>query len=154
MRQREGARVAWAGPERERPMGTEGKVVSAADESCHVRWSDGEITLCSNLDVVPTSRSHDDGFDGSLVSFSVRQTYAKEGAFGVVLGLDSEGHLAQMAAVAEDTVARMTASVRNDPSIAEALSDLDEEETERVVSTLTSVLLSEALEATEDAGGA
>lgn len=154
MRLREGEHVAYAGYERgEGPaIGDPGQVISASDEGCHVAWESGGLTLESYHDVVPSEhqpngQQRQASLDASpfeqrdLISFSARGVYDQTGGVGLINAMAEDGHLSTMAAAAEHAVGYLESKVRDDPSMARVLADLDTDEADAVVALAVRLLV-------------
>lgn len=158
MQFREGERVAYVGPEVDgRRVGDEGQVVSSAGDSQHVVWSTGErqgaFDLVPDHELTPSgtsreaARQHvlDDSLEyGPLLSFSAAKVYEESGGIGLVTALADDGHLANLAGLAEDLLGNLAEQVRGDASVQAALANLDEQDANDLVMLTASVLMREA----------
>lgn len=151
---REGQRVSYVGDGGDGlAIGDRGKVVSSEGETCHVLWTTGsragQILFHRDYDLVVSAQgqrnlSDLDDFAAPLVSFSVRDTHDRYGNSGLLNALNEDGHLAAFARLAEDAIQAVASGVREDPSIQEVLSQLDDEDGDEFVMFATLTLLRDA----------
>lgn len=151
---RESAQVAYVGDgDQGLGIGDRGRVIAASGSASHVLWSSGSRTgallLVDNDDLVEMSRTQasltaDSLSDGRLVAVAVRDTYDAFGAPGLLNALNEEGHLASFSAYAEEAMEAVSAKIRQDPSMVEALACLEPEEQDSFVAFTTAVLLRDA----------
>lgn len=145
---REGSKVSYVGESAVRAVGDLGKVLSAAGDSSHVLWANGQITLESDADLVTTKRTaaeaDHDVLGGSLVHIAVRDTFDASGPVGLLDALNEDGHLATFTAYAEDAMQAVAASIRTDPSMHEVLAHLESEEQAALINLATATLLRDA----------
>jgi hypothetical protein len=154
---KEGARVAYIGepPEKGFAVGDEGRIIAMAGSGAHVQWASGEhsgeISITRLDDLTPIkrqARSFADT-DGLLVTVAVRDEYINGGASGLLNALNDEGHMANWSQYAEDALQLVATRIRQDPSMAEVVAQLDDEEAEEVIATATLVLLRDAFSVSE-----
>lgn len=149
---RDGSKVSYVGDDDVLAVGDTAKVLSAASETCHVRWltgkRTGDISLVANMDLVAMRASaptaYEENFTGPLVTVAVRDTFDTAGPVGLLDALNEEGHLATFAQFAEEALQSVAAKINQDPSIREVLSHLEPEEASEFVSLAASVLLRDA----------
>lgn len=164
---REGAKVAYVGPEnRGYKVGDIGKVVSDAGENAyHVSWRSGsrkgDIELINVLEITPvnsepTVASLDSDLDDSLeyggpiLSFSARKVYDQEGFDGLVSALGDDGHLATISGHVADIVSGLMNEVRNDAAVIQTTAALGYDETDEFVGSLVAALVRDALGKTQE----
>lgn len=151
---REGAHVAYTGPERGGlTVGDRGRVISADGDVCHVLWSDGGLVhqatalYESSLVVMSGAASSDldDSLEvGGLVTFSARASFDTGGAEAVVSEMAEMGHLATFGEIAEEALTLVTARIRQDPSFRAVTAHLEEDEAERVYLVASACLIRDA----------
>lgn len=148
---REGSRVAYVGDGDDGLVpGDQGKVLANAGQANHVMWSTGvragEVTLTHEHDLVCQRQAarYEDLESGSLVTISVRNTWDRAGAVGLLNALNEEGHLATFAPIAEEAIRMVASRIRQDPSIGEVLARLDPDEGAEFVSFAATCLLRDA----------
>lgn len=156
---RDGQRVSFVGnPALGLAMGDHGRVLSASGAASHVMWTSGArkgaVDLIDDVDLVPTRTASAaatvaDALDDSLhfeasVALAVRDTFDTEGAPGLINAMSEAGHLARLASAAEDALELVAARVREDIDIAPLLGQLDADEREQVISTLSTAVLRDA----------
>lgn len=148
----EGVRVSYVGSVTDGiQIGDEGKVLLRDGQASHVQWVTGQragdIVLVDDLDLVVTARGavYEDLDSGSLVGFPVSATLNRFGVEGLYEALSEEGHIATLEPAVDDAIAMLAASIRNDPSIREVLSELEPEDGESLVVHAIVALLSDAL---------
>ena len=150
---REGAKVSYIGyPEGGLTVGDQGQVVAASGSASHVRWDSGvvagQILLVENEDLVQATaaRTHEDidFAHGPLVSLAVRDIYDESGEVGLLNAMAEAGHLAGFTEIAEEALGFVQGKVAADPSVAEALTQLDPAEQTEVLSMMATALLRDA----------
>lgn len=151
---REGQRVSYVGDgEGGLEVGDRGKVVSSDGSACHVLWTTGvragQVMFHKDFDLVasnqgPRNLSELDDFAAPLVSFAVRDIHDRHGNSGLLNALNEDGHLAAFSRLAEDAIQTVASGVREDPSIQEVLSQLDDEDGDEFVMFATLTLLRDA----------
>lgn len=146
----EGQRVSYVGEGVDAPsIGDEGIVVALGNTASYVKMATGakagEFIEVSHHDLAPLARRIDtDIMGGGLVSFSVREVAASQGASGLLARLRSEGHLANFDEIAS-TAAQVAGSlVRSDPSMQEVIANLDAQDADELVSLAVVALLRDA----------
>jgi hypothetical protein len=148
----EGATVSYVGHQRDDlAIGDRGRVLSDAGSGSYVMWSTGklvgQITLEPDMDLVASNGArivYNDSFDTGLVTIAVRDTYDTAGPAGLLNALNDEGHLASFPQIAEEAVRHVASRIREDPSIAEVLANLDPEEGADFVGLAATALLRDA----------
>lgn len=147
----EGQRVSFCGdPDDNLDIGDSGRVMQAGYTGSHVKWAtgnaQGQITLVSNLDLSVTSGPSDtDVLNAGLVGFSVQAVSAQGGSHAVLAALEAEGHLGSFQAIAEDCFRFVAERVRQDPSVAEVIAQLDPQDSDDLVYRASLVLLRDAV---------
>lgn len=151
MRLADGQRVAYVGEgEDGLSVDDRGKVLSCGTTGSHVKWLTGaragQITLTANMDIVPVSgrMAYDDLESGSLVTFAVKDTYEWGGKVALLNALTDEGHCATFESIAEEAIQLVATRLREDPSIKEVLSSLDEDDGSEFVSFTAVAILRDA----------
>jgi hypothetical protein len=149
----DGAKVAFVGhPSDGVEIGDEGLVLQAGNTGSHVKWKTGAakntITLVGNDDLVINGSlaKHPltDGLEGDVVGISVRATFDRRGAVGVLNALNEEGHLSAFGQIAEDAMQMVASRIRQDPSFVEVLAVLDPDEGASLVEVAAASLLRDA----------
>lgn len=150
-----GDRVAFCGfPTAGGPdIGDKGRVVEAGNTGSGVRWITGALagqitSPVDNGDLVVNG-----SLDGSLSShfglpegdaLQVRSSFERRGAVGLLNDLNNAGSLSSFASIAEDAVAMVAQRIRQDPEIAPALAQLDDDEASEFVAVASLQLLRDA----------
>ncbi len=157
---REGAKVAYTGPETDGLIvGDKGRVVLADGNVFHVLWSTGAMQHQSTPhyegSLVTYSAISNDMLDdsldlGGLSTFSARKSFDAGGEAQVVAEMNEEGHLASFADIAEEALVMVAARVRQDPSFRVVASELDEEEADGVVRYASACLIRDAFGSERD----
>lgn len=144
---KEGQKVTYIG-EGEVEVGATGKVVSADAGCAHVLWATGakanNITLVHSDDLVVASQPPKESLGGPIVRIAVQDVWESQGAEGLLNVLAEEGHFSTFASIADDAANVVAAQVREDPSMREVLAQLDVDDGEELVATVTTALLREA----------
>lgn len=161
---REGMVVSFIGDGNdELTMGNHGRILAfASDTAGHVQWLDGPLRGSVTLhdleeDFAPASQRYQasrDGLEDSLdvgpVSHtSARSIYDMEGSIGVLSMLASAGYLTNFEAIADDAQAFVQQRIRQEGSLREAMSQLDDVEADELVSLASRVLLHDAFSSYE-----
>lgn len=152
----EGQSVSYVGDGRDgRALGERGRVLATSGQSGHVKWGDDTITLVDLRDVAPLSSTMgaaravvrdelDDSLDvGPIVAPGVRGVFQSEGSTGVLQALAGSGQLASFASIAEQTRIYAEGLLRQDPGLMSAVSHLDDEDADEVITLATLRLLRE-----------
>lgn len=158
----EGQKVAYVGDDVMVGVGTLGKVLASAGSAQHVQWLDGartgQVDLIPADDLVPyrMAQRNEDGsvaaqFEAtldmpSMVTVSVRDTYDTYGEEGLLNALDDAGHLATLSEYANDAISTVAGRLRQDPTFALVLGQLDEFEAESLLVRVAVGLLAPATE--------
>jgi hypothetical protein len=133
--------------------GDRGTVLSASPGVGHILWRTGSRT--GRVDIIPVEDLRvaargvgvvDQALDDSLEvgpRVAVREVYDQAGEGGLVTALAEAGALSGVAQIAEDLTAMAAGRVRAD--LASVLSQLDPDDAEAVVSTVTAACMREAL---------
>lgn len=148
----DGDAVSYAGaddPRRTGPVrGDRGVVLSATLDDAHVMWRTGSRLGRVDLVAVDELRAHA-GPDPLVDSLefgprvAVRDVFDQGGEGGLVAALAEAGVLSGVTQIAEDVTAMAAARVRAD--LASVLSQLDPDDAESVVGTVTAACMREAL---------
>lgn len=159
----EGQKVAYAGDDPMQDVGSVGKVLQmSGHEAAHVHWETGprtgSVELVDANDLVTSSSTtaslaqaiEADSFASSVgvadaFSMQVRAAFDDGGETSVVTALEESGHLALLAAEAEEAVLMLGARIRMDAQIAPLLATLDIDEQDVVVSKVAVTLLGDLL---------
>jgi hypothetical protein len=162
---REGMVVSFIGDGHdELTLGNHGKILAfASDTAGHVQWLDGPLRGSVTLhdlaaDFAPSSQKFEasrDGLEDSLevgpvAHTSARSVYDMEGSLGVLSMLASAGYLANFESIADEAQTFVQQRIRQESSLREALSQLDDDEGEELVSLASRVLLHDAFGNADD----
>ena len=155
----EGGLVAYCGDDQMIGVGTLGRVLSSAGSYQHVMWTQGsrkdEVDLVPTEDIVPAQKQaprvaasvadqfSDSISDPGMVAIAVRETYEEHGEEGLVAALAEAGHLATYTGYAHEAIATVAARLREDPTFAHVLAQLDDFEAQSLLSRVAVSLLKE-----------
>ena len=133
-------------------VGDVGRVLSAGGGAAHVKWASGGraglVSLEDADDLEPrrtVAALLEDSIEfGDLRVEAAREAYDEQGAHGVLAMLAERGHLMSFAEIAEEALTLVAARVRRDPSVREAIGQLDEDEGDQVVRVASAALIYDA----------
>ncbi len=150
-----GDRVAFCGyPSPGGPaIGDQGRVVDEGHTGSAVRWTSGALSgtissLVDNNDLVVNGslagvRNHHAAAHVDEV-IEARSVIERTGSVGLLNALNTEGRLANFQSIGEDALAMVALRIRQDPSIAPVLAQLDEDEAGDFVAVASLQLLRDA----------
>lgn len=153
----DGAMVTYQGqPTDELATGDRGKVMASTPTYAHVLWTTGasknQVSIHLADDLHTASRgdevasSLDDSLDvGELRTTAARAVFEDAGAPGVLARLSENGYLSGFAEAADEALAVVTAHLRADPALTQALAGLEESDADLVLRSAAAVVLQETL---------
>lgn len=125
-----------------------GVVVAAGNKASHIKMTSGRMNG-QFLEIAHTALSiledqSEDLFGEPVIGFSIQSSYDMGGPDAVINRLNHDGHLSGFEAIAEEALAFVSQRIRSEPAIQEAVSALDSESGDDLISAASFRLLSDA----------